>query len=156
MQRITITIDNDLIADVDHLIRRRGCQNRSEAIRDLVRAGISHTTPPSAGASHCVASLLYVYEQGTRDMPKRLQNAFRDHHHLSIATMRVALDHESCMEVSVLKGKTAEVESFAGHVIAERGVRHGQVAIIPAEIENERHAHVHGRTRTSHEHVRVR
>jgi CopG family transcriptional regulator, nickel-responsive regulator len=74
----------------------------------------------------CVASLVYVYAQGTRELPKRLQNAFRDHHHLSIATVRVALDHETCMEVSVLKGRTAEVESFAGHVIAERGVKHGQ------------------------------
>jgi CopG family nickel-responsive transcriptional regulator len=102
-----------------------------------------------------MASLVYVYARGRRELSKRLQNAFRDHHHLSIATMRVSLDHETCMEVSVLRGKTAEVESFAGHVIAERGVKHGQVTIIPAEIENEHHAQGHGRART-HQHVRVR
>lgn len=155
MQRITITIDDSLVDDIDRLIRERGYQNRSEAVRDLVRAGIAHTTPPAANASHCVASLVYIYEPGTRELPRRLVNAFRDNHHLSVATMRVALDHESCIEVSVLKGKTAEVERFAGHVMAERGVRHGQIAIIPARIENEHHAHGHGRAR-SHQHVRVR
>jgi CopG family nickel-responsive transcriptional regulator len=155
VHRITITIDGTLIDGIDQLIAQRGYQNRSEAIRDLVRAGIAHTTPSSAGAPHCVASLVYVYEHGTRELPKRLQNAFRDHHHLSVATMRVSLDHETCMEVSVLKGRTAEVQNFASHVIAERGVKHGQVAIIPAEIENEHHAHGHGRPRT-HQHVRVR
>jgi CopG family nickel-responsive transcriptional regulator len=60
-----------------------------------------------------VASLSYVYNRNTRELPKRLSTAFQDHHHLSVATMRVTLDHESCMEVSVLKGATAEVEVFA-------------------------------------------
>jgi len=155
MQRITITIDDDILDDVDHLIRQRGYQNRSEAIRDLVRGGIAHTMPPASGSTNCVASLVYVYEQGTRELPKRLVNAFRDHHHLSVATMRAALDHESCIEVSVLKGKTAEIETFAGHVMAERGVRHGQLTIIPATIENTRHAHGHGRPHP-HQHIRVR
>lgn len=155
MQRVTITVDNTLMEDIDRLIRERGYQNRSEAIRDLVRAGVAHTTPPAGAASHCVASLSYVYQQGTRDLPKRLVNAYRDHHDLTVATTRVALDHESCIEVSVLKGKTADVQAFASRVIAERGVRHGQVAIIPAEIETERHAHGAGKAH-AHQHVRVR
>ena len=77
------------------------------------------------------------------------------HHDLSVATMRVALDHETCMEVAVLKGRTAEVEHFAEHVIAERGVRHGQLFVVPAEIETERHAHGDGRVH-AHQHIRVR
>src|SRR5262245_47451468 len=84
MQRITITIDDALLDDVDHLIAQRGYQTRSEAIRDLVRAGMAHTAPPAIASAHCVASLVYVYEQGTRELPKRLMRAFRDHHHLSV------------------------------------------------------------------------
>ena len=40
MQRVTITIDDDLMAELDRIIASRGYQNRSEAIRDLARAGI--------------------------------------------------------------------------------------------------------------------
>jgi CopG family transcriptional regulator, nickel-responsive regulator len=40
MQRITITVDDDLMSDLDRVIEARGYQNRSEAIRDLARAGI--------------------------------------------------------------------------------------------------------------------
>ena len=69
--------------------------------------------------------------------------------------MRIALDHDSCMEVAVLRGKTAEVERFAEHIIAERGVRHGRVVIIPAEIESERHTHGERRPQP-HQHTRVR
>ena len=44
MQRITITVDDDLMDDVDRLIERRGYQNRSEAFRDLARAGLAGIT----------------------------------------------------------------------------------------------------------------
>ena len=156
MQRITITIDDDLAHEIDKRARSRGYQNRSEAVRDLVRAGIAQTRLEGGGhgASNCVAALTYVYDQGTRDLPKRLGNAFRDHHDLSIATTRIGLDHDSCLEVALLRGSIAQVEGFAQRIIAERGVRHGRVAVIPAEIDNERHAHGPGHARV-HRHVRV-
>jgi CopG family nickel-responsive transcriptional regulator len=154
MQRITVTIDDELAQEIDKLAQERGYQNRSEAVRDLVRAGIVQTESGGRGSSSCIATLTYVYDQGMRDLPKRLGATFRDHHDLPVATMRVALDHESCMEVSVLRGATARVEHFAQRVIAERGVRHGRVMIVPAEIDEERHAHGDGHAHT-HSHIRV-
>ena len=41
MQRITITVDDELVAALDCIIAAHGYQNRSEAIRDLARAGIA-------------------------------------------------------------------------------------------------------------------
>jgi Ribbon-helix-helix protein, copG family len=40
MQRATITLDDAPMAELDAIIAARGYQNRSEAIRDLARAGI--------------------------------------------------------------------------------------------------------------------
>jgi CopG family nickel-responsive transcriptional regulator len=154
MQRITITIDDQLAEEIDSLAHARGYQNRSEAVRDLVRAGIAHTRSEIT-ATECVATVSYVYDQGTRELPKRLVHAFQDRHDLSVATMRVALDHDNCMEVAVLKGKTADVAQFAESIIAERGVLHGRVTLIPAEIEVERHAHGDRRAEP-HQHIRIR
>jgi CopG family transcriptional regulator, nickel-responsive regulator len=155
MQRITITIDAELAREIDRVAQSRGYQNRSETVRDLVRTGISHSRTGQDAAGQCVAGLVYVYDQAIRDLPKRLANAYQDQHDLSVATMRVALDHDTCMEVAVLKGMTREVEHFAQHVIAQRGVRHGRVVVIPAEIEAERHAHGERRALT-HQHIKVR
>ena len=44
MQRVTITVDDDLMAEIDRIIEVRGYQNRSEAFRDLSRAGIIQMT----------------------------------------------------------------------------------------------------------------
>jgi CopG family nickel-responsive transcriptional regulator len=67
-----------------------------------VRAGLLATKSVADHSKECAASLAYGYDRRTRELPKRLANAFQDHHDLSVATMRVTLDHESSMEVSVL------------------------------------------------------
>ena len=142
MQRLTITIDDDLVTDVDHFIEARGYANRSEAIRDLVRSGLQQSSLEVAGGRDCIATLSYVYDHAARELPKRLTQEFHDHHHLAQATLHVHVSHDSCLEVTVLRGRSSEVKAFADHVIAERGVRHGHVVFMPADVDG--HAHDHG------------
>jgi len=146
MQRVTITLDDDLMADLDRIIAVRGYQNRSEAIRDLARSGLAKAAAEVAGTRNCVAALVYVYDHHARELPKRLTQEFHSHHDLSQATLHVHLDEVSCLEVTVLKGHGAEVQSFANQVIAERGVRHGHVVYVPAPdgmTHSHSHAHSH-------------
>lgn len=151
MQRVTITIDDDLMAELDRIIASRGYQNRSEAIRDLARAGIREAAETLDRERDCVAALVYVYDHAARQLPRRLTETFHDHHELSLSSLHVHLDHDSCLEVTVLKGKTGAVQHFAEHVIAERGVRHGRVVMMPTESARPRrktaaHQHRHPRT----------
>jgi CopG family nickel-responsive transcriptional regulator len=155
MQRVTITIDDNLAEEVDGLAKVRGYQNRSEIVRDLVRAGIAQTSLTNERTGDCIGTVLYVYDRNTRDLPNKLANAYHHHHDLSVATMRIALNHESCLEVAVLRGSASSVQTFATHLVAERGVRHGRVVLIPAEIEDENHAHG-GSHAHKHQHIRVR
>jgi CopG family nickel-responsive transcriptional regulator len=132
MQRITITLDDELMAQIDALIEVRGYQNRSEAIRDLARAGLQQADQDRAGTGPCVAALAYVYDHAQRDLSKRLVDTYHHHHDLALATLHVHLDAENCMELTALRGTAREVQHFADHVIAERGVRHGRVVMMPA------------------------
>ncbi len=131
MQRVTITLDDELMAELDAIIAARGYQNRSEAIRDLARAGIKEAAQDTDRKRDCVAALVYVYDHAARQLSKRLTSAFHDQHELSLASLHVHLDHDTCLEVTVLRGKTGDVQHFGEHVIAERGVRHGKLVRMP-------------------------
>jgi CopG family nickel-responsive transcriptional regulator len=146
MQRVTITIDDDLAAELDRFMAARGYANRSEAIRDLARSGLQQARTEVASRRPCVAALVYVYDHEARELPKRLTRDFHDHHDLAQATLHVHLDHDSCLEVTVLKGRGADVQEFADHIIAERGVRHGHVVYLPTSVgqtHNSEHKHTH-------------
>jgi CopG family nickel-responsive transcriptional regulator len=144
MQRLTITVDNDLVAEVDKFIAERGYANRSEAIRDLVRSGLQEASTKVPGGRNCIAALSYIYDHSARELPKRLTNDFHEHHDLTQATLHVHVDRDSCLEVTVLRGRGTEIKAFADQVIAERGVRHGHVVFMPDEAAGSSHGHGHG------------
>jgi CopG family nickel-responsive transcriptional regulator len=154
MQRTTITLDDDLMTRLDEFMTDRRYANRSEAIRDLVRSGLEQSTIEASPRSRCLAAAIYVYDHEARELASRLTRAAHEHHDLSLATLHVHLDHDSCMEVTVLRGEVEEVRHFADHVIAERGVRHGQLVLVPVEERTESHAHgVAGAAPHKHLHI---
>ena len=155
MQRITIVLDDELLEEVDRLISARGYQNRSEAIRDLARAGLQQAVGETSPIRDCVAALVYVFDHDSRELSKRLTKSFHDHHDLSVAAIHVHLDHDSCMEVAILRGRAKEVRHLADRIIAERGVRHGRLVSVPVVLESQTHAHG-SEFRHRHLHARVR
>jgi CopG family transcriptional regulator, nickel-responsive regulator len=150
MQRVTMTIDDELMDEVDRYMEAGGHQNRSEAVRDLVRAGLLKQPKAEDDARNCVAALVYVYDHETRQLSKKLVHDHHTHAGMSIATLHVHLDEVSCLEVSLLKGRKSEVEHFASHLIGERGVRYGQLVVVPAEAEGVAQPHSHNDV--SHKH----
>jgi CopG family nickel-responsive transcriptional regulator len=142
MQRITISVDDDLLEAIDALGARRGYASRSEALRDVVREALARETTSLDPLAPCLGALAYVYEHETRDLARRLTQAQHAHHGLSVATMHVHLGNEECLEVAVLRGAAGEVRAFADSVIAERGVRLGNLHLVP-ETPHVPHGHDH-------------
>lgn len=154
MQRITITIDDDLLAAVDALMTRRGYTSRSEAMRDIVREMVDRDRLADTDAeADCIGALTFVYDHGTRDLARRITSAHHARHDLSLATMHVHISHANCLEVSLLRGRPEEVRAFADSVASQRGVRSSHLHLIPARIATEEHDH--GGATHRHEHVEI-
>ena len=152
MERFTISLDNELAGEFDQLIKARGYENRSEAVRDMLRSQIEAYRSEHNSARYCVATLSYVYNHHERDLAERLTKIQHDHHNLAVSTMHAHLDHENCIEAVILRGPTGEVRAFANALSAERGVRHGQLNLVAAELDKTRHAHPHGDHDAGHSH----
>ena len=103
MQRLTISLDDDLAAAFDELIQRRGYANRSEAVRDLLRRELGESDLTSGAAKQCVAVLSYVFDHHERQLSSRLTSLQHDHHDLAIATMHAHISHEDCVETVILR-----------------------------------------------------
>ena len=129
MQRVTITIDDDLVAELERYMAARGYANRSEAIRDLARSGLQQHAMRAAGRQNCLAALIYVYDHHQRELPKRLTRDFHDHHDLAQATLHVHLDHDNCLDVIIVKGKTGKIREIADRLTSTKGVKFGKLSI---------------------------
>ncbi|MGA0569820.1 nickel-responsive transcriptional regulator NikR [Variovorax sp. VNK109] len=144
MQRFTISLDDTLAAQFDELIAQRGYGNRSEAVRDLIREKLGTASLDSKKAKWCVASVSYVYDHHEHTVTGRVLGLQHDHHDLVITSLHTHLDHDHCLETVVLRGPSAAVTACAQQLIALRGVRHGNIHIVPLAHEPHAHSHPHG------------
>jgi CopG family nickel-responsive transcriptional regulator len=142
MERFTISLDEELAEAFDRLIAQRGYRNRSEAVRDVLRAQLESDRFGQDKARYCVGNLSYVYNHHERELAARLVQLQHNYHDLAVSTMHAHLDHENCLESVILKGPTSAVRQFAEALIAERGVRHGKLNLISVEPQGQPHYHV--------------
>jgi CopG family nickel-responsive transcriptional regulator len=141
MDRFTISLDDKLATEFNAWIAERGYQNRSEAVRDLIRSELEVSRLQRGTSTHCIACLSYVFNHHELDLAERITSLQHEHHELTVSTMHAHLDHDHCLETVILKGATGEVQHFAATVCAQRGVHHGKVNLISMEVHQ---PHRHG------------
>lgn len=128
LNRIGVAIDSDLLESFDRLIAERGYTNRSEAFRDLIRDELvrKHSEAPDAPV---VGTVTLVYDHHQRLLGDKLTEIQHQAHHHILSTLHVHLDHDYCLEVIVIKGKSGDVHRIADSLIATKGVKHGRLTV---------------------------
>ncbi|MFT4195990.1 nickel-responsive transcriptional regulator NikR [Ottowia sp.] len=156
MQRFTISLDDALAAQFDELIATMGYENRSEAVRDLIRARLSRALLPAAAdapggtALWCVATVNFVYDHHDRTLAARVLALQHDHHDLVVSSLHTQLGHDDGLEAVVLRGPLDEVHACAQKLLALRGVRHGHAHVVP--LAHDAAAHHHPGAHAAHGH----
>ncbi len=133
LERITITIEDDLLDRFEELLERRDLGNRSEAIRDLIRRALV-ADEINRDDGDAVASLTLIYDHAQRELSERLVEAGHAHHARVLSTLHVHLDHRLCLEVQILQGPPGELRMFADRLLGLRGVKHGELVLSSTEL----------------------
>jgi CopG family nickel-responsive transcriptional regulator len=128
LSRIGVAIDANLLEKFDRLIAQRGYTNRSEAFRDLIRDDLVRKEAESPD-SQVIGTVTLVYDHHVRQLQEKLTSIQHDHHQSILSTLHVHLDHDNCLEVLVVKGRSAEVRKVADVLISTKGVTHGRLVI---------------------------
>jgi CopG family nickel-responsive transcriptional regulator len=123
LQRFGVSVDAALLAQFDRLIESKGYTNRSEAIRDLMRDFLVEEEWQS-GTGRAVGTITLVYNHHTREMSDKLTDLQHQYHDQIISVLHVHLDAHNCLEVLVVKGEKAAIQTVAGRLGSTKGVKH--------------------------------
>jgi len=126
--RFGVSIEADLLGQFDELISRRGYSNRSEAIRDLIRAALVEEEW-QRGTYRTVGAVCIVYDHHVGDITHRLLHVQHKYPDKIVSTLHVHLDEHNCFEIIVLRGRARDIKTIADHLISLRGVKHGQLVM---------------------------
>jgi CopG family transcriptional regulator, nickel-responsive regulator len=140
LSRIGVSLDSDLLHRFDRMISEKGYDNRSEAFRDLIREWLVSSVVAVSNAT-IVGTVTLIYDHHTRLLPEKLADLQHEHHDVVISTLHAHLDHDTCLEVVLLRGRSRDVQQLADKLISTKGVRHGRLVMSsPDMVSPHRHS----------------
>ncbi len=131
IKRFGVSLEEDILKDLDNLVKTSNFPNRSQAIRHLIKNSLIedkvYKNKIVAGA------IVIVYDHHKRELNSKLMNVQHDYHDLVLSTQHVHLDHDHCLETIAVKGKARMLTELADKIIGTKGIKHGKLVITDIE-----------------------
>jgi CopG family transcriptional regulator, nickel-responsive regulator len=137
LSRFGVSIETSLLNQFDKSIEKAGYVGRSEAFRDLIRTRLVEEEIQNSD-SNILGVLTLVYDHHRRQVEKQLTSIQHDYHHNIISTTHVHIDHDNCLEVILLKGKTKIVKKIGSLITSQKGVKYTKL-ILTSTIKDPHH-----------------
>jgi CopG family nickel-responsive transcriptional regulator len=123
--RFGVSIPNRLLERFDDLVREKGFDNRSEAIRDLIRNFLVEAEWESDAET--IGTVTLVYDHHVKELSEGLNSIQHRMGDAIISSLHVHLDHNMCLEVIVVRGNSSQIRKLADQLIGTKGVVHGKL-----------------------------
>lgn len=127
MKRFGVSVEDDLLDELDGLVKKHKLPNRSQAIRFLVRKSlVEEQWQGNEEVSGCV---VLIYDHHKRDLVSQSMKIQHEYQHVVLSVQHVHLDHHNCAETIILRGKAKELRALADKLIALKGMKHGELVM---------------------------
>lgn len=126
LSRFSVSMETGLLERFDRQIEKQGYPNRSNAVADLVRESMVHQQWKEG--EEVAAAIIMVYDHHKHDLSNQLTHIQHDYHQSIISSQHVHLDHDNCLEIVIVRGATADVETLADKLKATKGVKYLSLA----------------------------
>ncbi len=138
--RFSVSLEQDLLGEFDRFIEVGKLATRSEAIRQLIREKLT-TVAWAADAAQVAASLTLIYDHHKTRLTDKMLELQHAQAERVVSSMHVHLDHDLCLEVIVLRGPAAELQTLASELSGLKGIYQAQLVV--AQAVNGGHSHDH-------------
>ena len=126
VKRFSVSMEEKLLRSFDGFMMREGYNNRSEAIRDIIRKQFVDEEwekgTPVAG------SVMLVYNHHKRELLEKIMDVQHDFHDVIISTQHVHMDHDNCLEIVVVKGRVEKIKKLYNSLAALKGVKYSSLS----------------------------
>jgi len=130
LERFSISIDDKLLTSFDRFIEKKKYQNRSEAIRDLIRKSLIQQEWKAN--QNVVGVITIVFNHHQRQLQDKMTGMQHEHHHVVVSATHIHLGKHDCLEVIIARGNASRVQRLAESLIAMRGVKDGSLTMTSA------------------------
>jgi CopG family nickel-responsive transcriptional regulator len=131
VKRFGVSLEENLLNDLDKLVIQQNFPNRSQAIRYLIKKNL--VKDEWEGNEKVAGAIVLVYDHHKRNLQSQSTEVQHDYHHLILSVQHVHLNHDNCLETIAVRGKATELITLANKLIAIKGIKHGKLVMSTAK-----------------------
>jgi len=124
--RIGVSLEPDLLKDLDKIVKEGGYSNRSQALRDLIRSSLS-AQAWRLTSGKILAAITILYDSSSSFATRRILERQHDFYHEILSSTHFHISHTNCLEVLVVSGSATRVKSLIKSLKSIKGVLHADV-----------------------------
>jgi CopG family nickel-responsive transcriptional regulator len=133
VSRISISLPEHLLADLDRMVEARGFETRSQAVNDMLHKFLlEHKS--DQGDDIMVGIVALFYNNAVPGLQKQLADLQFRYIDEVISSLHVHLLHNQTMEVILLQGPARKLQLIADEMTSRRGVISGKIHLVAALI----------------------
>jgi len=133
VSRISISLPEKLLADLDRMVKQRGFESRSQAVNEMLhQALLEHKN--DVGDDVMVGIIALFYNNAVPGLQKQLADLQVRYIDEVISSLHIHLMHNKTMEVVLVQGPARSLQLIADEMTSRRGVISGKMHLVAALI----------------------
>jgi CopG family nickel-responsive transcriptional regulator len=125
--RFGVSLDEDILRELDDFVIENNLPNRSQAIRHLVER---HIVEKKWQCNNVVAgAVVMLYDHHKGDVTNKSNNIQHDYFDVILSVQHFHLTHENCLEIIAVKGAANRLTELSDKLIGIKGVIHGKLVM---------------------------
>jgi CopG family nickel-responsive transcriptional regulator len=133
VSRISISLPEKLLADLDRMVKQRGFESRSQAVNEMLhQALLEHKN--DVGDDVMVGIIALFYNNAVPGLQKQLADLQVRYIDEVISSLHVHLMNNKTMEVVLVQGPARALQMIADEMTSRRGVISGKMHLVAALI----------------------
>jgi len=133
VSRISVSLQPDLLSELDGMVESRGYDSRSQAIGEMVQYQLAEHKR-SLGTEVMAGTLTLLYNRSTRGLQGRLADLQYQYIAEVVSSLHVHLTEDRMLEVLLVQGPAARLQAISDEMLAQRGVITGRLELLAAVI----------------------
>jgi CopG family transcriptional regulator, nickel-responsive regulator len=125
IKRFGVSLEEELLNDLDEIVEKQRFPNRSQAIRFLIQKNkVEHDWNSD---NIVLAAVAIVYDHNQKELHKQVNSLQHEYHCLLLAGQHVHVDDHNRMEIIALKGKPGRITNLFNKLKAIKGIKHAEL-----------------------------
>ena len=133
VSRISMSLPEELLRELDRMVAQRGFDSRSQAISDMLHQFVVEHKR-ERGDDIMVGTVTLFYDNSTPGVQKQLAELQVRHIAEVVSSLHVHLMNNQTMEVILVQGPVRILQRIADEMISRRGVISGRMHLAAALI----------------------